>query len=647
MAISQGPFPRVRLKFRAGIPGRDGETSPETLEARAFVAEKAIEVGEDAQQVAADRIVVEAAAIQTAGDRVQTGVDRAATVADRAAAEAARDNAVATAYGAVLLSVTALKALPIPISGTVVRVIGRQGGFFKFQSGNLAAEVASDPSGGLWVAPNLSPTGSAGAWQRIVEKSIYDAEWWLPDVMPANAQIALNAGILAIPGNVGKFLMPRRETTITGSLRFSKGLTYEGFGRVAPVNGGGGNLICIFVMADNSRLINISSGNVQGQLVYSEAAGFIVHDGAPLWQSTRKVENVSFVDCHTFDAETGLSAPPGAMNHTTGGSPSFSHDVEVFGPRDVYIENFQCNGIERIGIELMRTNGATVIGGKVEMKVPDPVTGFDRGVRIAGAHNVHLNGLHIVSPNSTSVYGVSVEGASQGGGAPYKYTYGGSSNITVEACTMEDCPVGGAVTNAFCRKVNFLNNRIIGRREAYGSSGFAIAGDRQMNGGSLIFPQDEVPQLDVKIIGNSAINVSNFIRLAGYQYGTQIKENYFISNTSTAAVYSQSFVYASTANNRYIELEIVGNKGYTPSSSPNRPVNLQNLETQSLVTIDDNAFTPSSGGVIYNITGDATIRMKSSTSNRTLSTGLWEQLRPPLDQEDYPVGDADFIQGIY
>lgn len=100
MAITQGPFPRVRLKFRAGIPGRDGETSPETLEARQFVAEKAIEVGENAQQVAEDRIVVEAAVVQTASDRNQTGLDRTATAADRvqtgidrAMADAARDDA--------------------------------------------------------------------------------------------------------------------------------------------------------------------------------------------------------------------------------------------------------------------------------------------------------------------------------------------------------------------------------------------------------------------------------------------------------------------------------------------------------------------------------------------------------------------------
>lgn len=565
-----------------------------------------------------------------------------ATDADRA--EAARDSAVATAHYAVVSSVSGLRALSAAVDGDVARVIGRQGGYFKFQMGDLTAQVASDPGGGLWVAPASAPTGASGAWQRMVEKGIYDAEWWLPDVMPTNAQTLINPAILAIPDPYARFLMPRREVLLTGAVRYMKGFTYEGAGEACPLNGQGGNFIVGIVGANNARLHNISAGNVQGQVIISEAAGFAIHDGAPLWQSSRVIENVSFRDCHSFDVEVGLSATVSALNKTTGGSPSFEHDVELFAPRDVYIENFCCDGAERIGIEIMRTNGCEVIGGKLIMKIPDPVTGFDRGVRIAGAHNVHLSGVHVVAPDTTSVWGVSVEPASQGGGGEFPYTYGASSNVTVENCTMEDCDIGGAVTGGFSRNIRFSGNLVIGRRDNYGSSAFMVDGNATSNG----FALEETPHLNVEITENRAFNVSNFMRLAGYHYGTKVSDNAFISNALITGVpYAQCFIYASTANHKAVEMEVSGNRGVGNSMMNIAHVNMQNMTAGSVVTIDDNSFTPSSTGNLFSFTGDIEVRMKGPNSNRKLPVDLWELIRPPLDQEDYPVGDGHLISGIY
>lgn len=125
-------------------------------------------------------------------------------------------------------------------------------------------------------------------------------------------------------------------------------------------------------------------------------------------------------------------------------APGVGSAVEIFASRDIYLENFQAEGIERNGIECMRANGVEIVGGKVRMSIPDTIVGFDRGVRLAGAHNIHISGLHIVASDTTTVRGVSVESASQGGDPVY--TYGGSTNVTVEAVTVEDCAIGMSVT---------------------------------------------------------------------------------------------------------------------------------------------------------------------------------------------------------
>lgn len=157
MAVTQGAMPRVTLRFTAGIPGATGETSAATIEARAFVAEKAIEVGQDAQQVAEDKAIVVPAAEQVAEDRIQTGLDRAATGADRTQtgldrtaaqtaktqAETARDAAQAGAnvYADVatgLAATTNGQQFMVPVGDEIVR--------YRRDSASVATEVARYPS---------------------------------------------------------------------------------------------------------------------------------------------------------------------------------------------------------------------------------------------------------------------------------------------------------------------------------------------------------------------------------------------------------------------------------------------------------------------------------------------------------------------
>lgn len=50
-------------------------------------------------------------------------------------------------------------------------------GLFFFTAGNQSAKVTADPVEGVWVAPDASPTGSTGAWQRYVEGG-FKASWF-------------------------------------------------------------------------------------------------------------------------------------------------------------------------------------------------------------------------------------------------------------------------------------------------------------------------------------------------------------------------------------------------------------------------------------------------------------------------------------
>lgn len=94
--------------------------------------------------------------------------------------------AMANAHAATL---TAMRALARPVPGTVgtpslcycagrsARADGYEG-FFEWVTGDQSASISADSYGGLWVAPDSHPTGSSGAWRRIVLDNTYRSHWF-------------------------------------------------------------------------------------------------------------------------------------------------------------------------------------------------------------------------------------------------------------------------------------------------------------------------------------------------------------------------------------------------------------------------------------------------------------------------------------
>lgn len=87
---------------------------------------------------------------------------------------------------------TALRALSGG-TGQVVEVSGRAssgdggGGVFAWRAGDQGAEVQSDPSSGVWVAPDADMTGASGAWERLLNGSpITPAMYGGSSIAPAN-----------------------------------------------------------------------------------------------------------------------------------------------------------------------------------------------------------------------------------------------------------------------------------------------------------------------------------------------------------------------------------------------------------------------------------------------------------------------------
>jgi hypothetical protein len=484
----------------------------------------------------------------------------------------------------------------------------RVGGWLKWSFGDLSEKITADPFAGIWVAPDFDPTGSAGAWERMVEKNVFDGEWWLPDVMPTNAQVRLNAGILAVPGNCGKFIMPRREVLRTDQLILAKGLTYEGHGPSAPINGGGSAQHCVVVAASNARVVNIHARNVAGgQIGLGEPSGFHIFDGRPIWTGDgTPIENVSIINCSADTTETGIRV---GYNGTTEGATNV-----VFGARDTYIENFRCRNINGIGIEAMRAHNVEVVGGTVSLK-PYNAGGLRRCFRLVGCHDIHAVGTKMIGPDNGTVIGVSLEEAGNG------TSVSGATGIVVEGLRAENLRTVIRVADD-CHVLTVANLIAKCRQEEFYSEFISVVG------GAI---DDRAPRA-IKLIGNQALNVATFVDLQGRVRGITVENNTHISNAASNARFLNTQGSAPSIE----QGKFTGNKSYLKSAGlTGGAVRLAALTVASDVTFDDNEFTPDSTGTVFAVTGDGTFRTKRLSSNTTLSTTLWAQMRPDLAQEVY------------
>jgi hypothetical protein len=66
-------------------------------------------------------------------------------------------------------------------------------GWFRWTPGNLSSVVLADPQQGIYVPPTSQPDGSAGAWKRVTETDILQAQWF--GVYPA----ALGTPVASVP----------------------------------------------------------------------------------------------------------------------------------------------------------------------------------------------------------------------------------------------------------------------------------------------------------------------------------------------------------------------------------------------------------------------------------------------------------------
>lgn len=139
-----------------------------------------------------------------------------------------------------LASLAALPALASATAQVAIQYRTAPGdgyaGTFEWVSGDQSANVALDPSQGVWVAPSASPTGSAGAWRRIVEDEVR-LEWFAPvgdgvtdDTVAFRAwfDVAVALGVKAV-ANGGTFLVDSLNRTVTTPLFVDlKGGTIKG-----------------------------------------------------------------------------------------------------------------------------------------------------------------------------------------------------------------------------------------------------------------------------------------------------------------------------------------------------------------------------------------------------------------------------------
>ncbi|WP_324749091.1 right-handed parallel beta-helix repeat-containing protein [Sphingomonas sp. LY54] len=98
---------------------------------------------------------------------------------------------------------------------------GRRSGRFVWNAGNMAAEIAGDPSGGVYVPSSADPSGRTGAWVRQVEGGL-QPEWFgaLGDGV-TNDTAALAALAAFVTRKGGGEISLRRTTYLVGGQRRS------------------------------------------------------------------------------------------------------------------------------------------------------------------------------------------------------------------------------------------------------------------------------------------------------------------------------------------------------------------------------------------------------------------------------------------
>ncbi len=250
-----------------------------------------------------------------------------------------------------------------------VTTTGRAG-LFVWTLGDQSANVSGDALEGIWVAPSDAPTGSSGAWKRLIPEASILPEWWGAQndgTAVSDTTAALQAAIDFAEANDNyKIVLQGGEYAINETL--TKGQSFS-----APIIEGRGfkytRLSYAFGVGDKPALL-IKGGSGQDSGGYIQGIGF---DGDSQSTGVEVQGQIGFV---VRDCQFGLNAN-GVLYHNFASGEfteycvaehcDFEQDctVAVRYKRTDGNESFHGCGLKacKINEKLGVTTGAIVIGG--------------------------------------------------------------------------------------------------------------------------------------------------------------------------------------------------------------------------------------------------------------------------------------------
>lgn len=506
--------------------------------------------------------------------------------------------------------IAALQALNPASAPEVIVVDPRNGGLFVFNNSNMSAFVTADPFKGIYVPPASAPTGASGAYVRHVFDNSYFAEWWLPSVMPTDADLNLNSALTLIP-DYCEFFFPSRETTIDGQVSIGKSGKYFAHGPDCYLNGQGGEFWCLQVAASNTEVHNLFAGNVEGQLALGEPGGIHIYKGTNTLDGggtpADVVENVKIINCGAFNCETGIRA---------GISLTAAVGTVLANARDIWIINFHAREIDRIGIECMRSHGVHIIEPNIINRLPSVQIGFDRCIRLCGAHDVKINGGYLRG-QTTTCRGISLDSATNGDNS------GQNQDIQIRGVNFEQLAVH--IGGSGCIGLSVTGCYGSGRDDVQ-TTFFDSDTDGSLGSG-------EKQVLSNALIANNVVeNVAFFANLDGAMYNVEISNNKHIANSAASTRFC---AVTGAASEPIYNLRIKDNEHIGPSNTTGGTIRATGTQTGDLIIIDGNRSTADSGGGMISITGNATVIQESANSNQIITGLTYATVRPPVDLEVY------------
>lgn len=190
----------IQINIEGGNVGIGASVNLNALNKAVQDAETAAGEAEAAADAAAQSAADASTAGATAG--AAAGSASGAAAGSAAGATAGADAGEAAAEAVVSMKLDKLSSLSsLPALGSSSEQVSVQyrslpgdgyAGTFQWVPGNQSSGVSSDPLQGVWVAPSVDPTGASGAWRRVFNGPIVQAEWFGAKSYSVSQLLALN-----------------------------------------------------------------------------------------------------------------------------------------------------------------------------------------------------------------------------------------------------------------------------------------------------------------------------------------------------------------------------------------------------------------------------------------------------------------------